>query len=173
MRISTIIAASIITFVLIWCGQFLYQEFLLERPLVKKLTALEGVSEVHIEKGRQGSNLAITLGEVENLAKTFTMVEEVAAQRLVHGKYQITYVDNRSDYLEEIYERVHYAAYEAIALGNFTDLAATVAEEALAGNVDYQRVTVDENHLFIQLHSGQAYLYQIIPRGSQGGLKID
>jgi hypothetical protein len=61
--------------------------------------------------------------------------------------------------------RIHIE--EALATGSFYAMAQAIDEEAKEAGLDRWSVGVDSEYVYVQLHKGESYLYEIIPRRAQ------
>lgn len=166
LRISFIIIAIFVSLALLLGGQFLYQKYYVEQPLFKILHETKAVKNLKYDQNQPQAVLQVEFGDVGNLKESYTRVEEKAEQVLGHP-VPIKVVDHRSQDLSQVFDNSQFAVYEAIMNGNFTVMAKTVAEQAGLAHLDRYAVYVDRNNVYIQLHKGNYYLYEVISRDSE------
>jgi hypothetical protein len=169
LRIPIIIAAMLVTLALLLGGQFLYQKYYIEQPLFKLLHETRAVKSLKFDQGQTQTVLKVEFGEVGNLKEAYGKVTETAEQ-VLGSSVPIRIVDHRSPELKQVFDHSQFAVYEAIMNGNFTGMAKTVEEQARLAQLDRYAVYVDRNNVYVQLHKGGNYLYEVIPRDT--GTKV-
>ena len=167
-RLHIIVMVALVSFLLFFGGKFFYQRYLVLEPLLRQVRAIEGVEEVQVSSLGNGKLFAVSLGDVEDLVDTYGEIDRQLEEILGEQSYSLFLLDGRNKQLERVYHSIHFAIYEAIARGNFTHLAAVVNEEAADNGLGKYRVTVDNERVYLQLHLGDAYLYEIISRPEYG-----
>ncbi|NLJ33119.1 MAG: hypothetical protein GX349_00775 [Firmicutes bacterium] len=167
-RLHIIIAVALISILLFFAGKYCYQRYLVLEPLLKQVRAIEGVRDVQVSSLGGGRLFLVSLGDVEDLVDIYGKIDGQLAEVFEEQSYALHLLDARNEKLEEVYHSIHFAIYEAIDRGNFTHLADVVAKQALANGMGKYRVTVDGERVYLQLHLGEAYLYEIVPRGEPG-----
>lgn len=128
------------------------------------LAAHAQVEEVTVQGGSQALAAEVALGPVENLREAYLQINQAAVAAVPDGQLVLTIKDQRDDQLLEDYYALHYYVVEAMARGNF--LAAAAQLERAGGERGLDRVGffVDAQHAYLQLHRGNQYLYEILPR---------
>lgn len=166
-RLHFIFLACILSVGLFFAGQFAYQEFFLEKPLREKLQAEQGVQGVRMGRTGDVEQVIVELGPVENLEKTYLNVNRVLHRFYRQGAVQLIIRDQRSPALEQAWEKIQFAIYEAAVRGNFTAMAKEVEREANERGVRL-KLDMDRNYIYVALYQGFNYLYEIVPREPQG-----
>ncbi len=162
-RLTFVIALAVTVAVLV-AGQLLWQKYAVARPLGSGLQGIPGVTAASWDENKNGdTTINVTLGDVDNLARTYGEIGETAKTILGKHPARITLTDSRTPELEEIYHAVHFHLQEAIATGNFSAMADRVDAKARAGGAE-ARVYVDARNVYLQLHKADASLYAVVPR---------
>jgi hypothetical protein len=160
----TFVAALAVTVAVLVAGQLLWQKFAVARPLDAGLRGIAGVTAAGWEEGRNGDlTINVTLGTVDNLAKTYGEIGEKARTVLGRRPARIVLADSRTPELESLAFALNIPVQEAIKTGNFTAMAERVAAAARDGGAD-ARVSVDAANVYIQLTRQGAALYEVVPR---------
>ncbi len=167
-RLHIIILVALISFLLFFGGKFFYQRYFVLEPLLRQVRAIEGVEEVGVSYPGNGKLFTVSLGDVEDLMDTYGEINGQLEKVFEKQSYTLFLQDGRNEILEGVYHPIHFAIYEAIAQGNFTHLAAFVSEQAADNGLEKHRVTVDGERVYLQLHLGDAYLYEIVSRTEYG-----
>ena len=79
------------------------------------------------------------------------------------GKFNFTITDNSNDLLDRAYHQMHFAIQEALTVGNFRVMAEEVARIADEFDIQ-QRISVDNNYIYVQLWTEQNILYRVVAR---------
>ncbi|HHW91618.1 MAG TPA: hypothetical protein GX735_02840 [Firmicutes bacterium] len=176
LRVGIIFIAALLSFVLFFAGQSLYRRYFVLDPLLREVGAIEGVEGVQVLPAEEGKIFAFQVAGGKDLAKVYGEIDGKLRKRLGKEAYAIILKDYRNKDLEEVYHRVHYAVYEAIARGNFMYLAEKVEEEARTYGIKDYRVTVDSERVYLQFEQDGFYLYEVVSRErkpERGRLEVD
>ncbi|HHV61838.1 MAG TPA: hypothetical protein GXX51_04255 [Firmicutes bacterium] len=165
LNISVIVAAFAITLGAIMGMKYLAFKAQVEKPLNEFLRGSRVVKSYSVTESKEGFELDITLDEVDDLRATYLELRDGARAIMGDRLKTIVIKDTRTRELENVYYRVHFAIYEAIFTGSFQNMARLVDAEARIARLDRYRVRVDGDNVYLQLHKGRAYLYEIVPRG--------
>ncbi len=157
-----VLAVTVATLV---AGQLLWQKYAVARPLDNGLKGIAGVTAASWDENKNGDiTITVTLGGVDNLAKTYGEIGETARNTFGRRPARIVIADSRTPELEALYYGLQYNIQEAIFTGNFAAMADRVAARARAGGAD-ARVYVDARNVYLQLTKAGAALYAVEPRG--------
>ena len=163
----SIVAISIfLTLTVLGGSHFLWQQYIVDKPLFEVLQAIDGVETLHLDnsdKNESTRNIHITLNNVTNLQKTYQSLNNSLINILGLYKYKIIIDDHRTPELEQLYYSMHYSIQEAIFTGKFGVMAEIIQEKALAANTKAQ-VYVDASYIYVQLISNNGNLYMVLPR---------
>lgn len=160
----TFVAALAVTVAVLVAGQLLWQKYAVARPLDAGLRGIAGVTAASWDEGRNGDlTINVTLGNVDNLPKTYGEIGDTAKNILGRRPARIALADSRTPELENLAYSLNIPVQEAIKTGNFTAMAERVAAAARAAGAD-ARVSVDAANVYIQLARDGAALYEVVPR---------
>lgn len=165
MRLPAVVVIFLLTFSGLVFSQGLIYRYSTERPLQMAFEEIQGVLNVESVKLNGFTYIKIELGDIENLKETYHRLQVAGEKHLGKNFGGLIVEDGRSDFLEELYYSVHFDIQEAMSTGNFSNMADSIAMKAKDAGVDRYRVYVENEHIFLQLHKGSSYLYQVIPRG--------
>ncbi len=162
-RLTFVIALAVTVAVLV-AGQLLWQKYAVARPLGTGLQGIPGVTAANWAENKNGDiTINVTLGSVDNLAKTYGEIGETAKTILGKRPAAINLTDSRTPELETLYHAVHFHLQEAVATGNFSAMADRVDAKARDAGAQ-ARVYVDARSVYLQLHKADAALYAVVPR---------
>lgn len=168
LRWPLVLASLGATLLILFGGNFVLQHQTVDEPLAQRFAAVEAVESFEVQGGRDERTLLVRMGPVADLRHAYTEIQTEATHVLGKDNYTLRVVDTRTADLEEAYYRVHLHVQEGLATGQFSRMAEQMAAELGNLPVDQHRVSVDGKNLYVQLHSGDHYLYEIIPRGTPG-----
>lgn len=146
-------------------GQGVAYRYFTERPLQMAFDGIEGVEGFEIVDDEGQIYVQVKLGDVDNLRDVYKQIYSASRKHIGKGFKDIIIKDERDSFLEEVYYSIHFDVQEAIATGNFSRMAGEIEEKTTAAGIDKSRIYVDNDRLFIELHEGKKYLYEMIPRG--------
>ncbi|NPV52902.1 MAG: hypothetical protein HPY71_05190 [Firmicutes bacterium] len=164
LNVSVIVGAFVITLGIIVGMRYLAFRTQVEKPLRDFLRNSRVVRSYSITETKAGSVLEVTLADVDDLRETYLDLRDGARSILGHRLKAVVVKDAWTKELGEVYYRAHFAIYEAISTGNFRDMAVSIGAEAKKARLDRYRVRVDGDNVYLQLHKGPHYLYEIVPR---------
>jgi len=158
----------VIAFVLTFSGVYLFynwhQQSLVEEPFKEMISEIEGVKGVEIEDHRENTKIYVTMEKVERLNKVYSNIQEAASINYSEGTYDIKLVDERTEYLEEVYDGLHFALLEGSRKGNYRqmneEISRILSEKEAVNNY---RIFVNNEKIFVQVTTQNGFLYEIIP----------
>lgn len=160
----TFVAALAVTVVVLVAGQLIWQKYAVARPLDAGLRGIAGVTAASWEEGKNGDlTINVTLGNVDNLTKTYGEIGDTAKNILGRRPARIVLADSRTPELENLAYALNLPVQEGIYTGNFTAMAERIGAAARAAGAD-ARVSVDAGNVYIQLTRQGAALYNVVPR---------
>lgn len=158
--------AFIITAACLFAIQAMWQTYAVDSPLDKTLKEIDGVANVALEDRQQtkdGTNITVTLNQIDNLQKTYHELSAKTEQTLKGSKYAIEIKDNRSEELDQAYYDIHYYIQKSMVDGDFPQLEQQVQEQAaLIGAA--AKIYVDKENIYLQLAKNDKFLYAVIAR---------
>jgi hypothetical protein len=140
-----------------------YIRLMVERPLVTELARISGLEAVELRTIGDKYLVNLKLGKVDDLAALYRQIEDAVTSSLTPGSFVLNIADRRTSDLENLYYRVHYYIEEALVQGNFSTAAGRIHAEARAVGVE-DRFWVDGDYVYLELVSGDHYLYEVRPR---------
>ncbi len=168
-----VIALSFLFGILFFFGVSQYYNiYNIEKPLGEKIDELVDVQKYVIDK--QGDTFVVTviINETADLGKSYRELYE-SVNEIVRGRdFRITLQDNRNEELSGLYYRCQYIIYEAIARGNFNEMAERVTKESLGIGAE-AKIFIDEENVYLHLAKDGRYLNNVVPRGTRGGELVD
>jgi len=162
-RIPIIVVAAAAAFVVLVTAHAALQRSTVDRPLAESFDSLGCVESFEIADEGEGATLAVRLEDVNDLRQAYLDVRE-AASKYIDGQCRLEVLDRRSEALEDAFYSVHYAVYEGAETGRYSWMAGEVRRILDGAGVDRYRVRVDDENVYVQLHAGDAYLYEVIPK---------
>lgn len=164
VRIKAVLIVFIIVLSLMLLGQYLLRKKLVIQPIYEAFAGIESVSSVALVENGEQLTLTLTLQEVGRLDDAINEIFQTADQFSM--PFQIQIKDQADDKLESVYHQMHYMIEQSITQGNFVEMAETI-EEVAESNQIYHRLKIDRSYVYLQLHHGNNYLYQVISRHDQ------
>ena len=165
LNLPVIFLVFFLSIALLSGGLWLYNEFVVIRPLEGELSALPQVRQARLAKIDGQLVINLELGQVDNLKCTLGEIKDIIS--LEPGKYALHIKDDRTKYLEELWRQGQFAVEEAAVLGNLTEMHGSLKEEWQKAGLDRWLIEVDRENFYIQLQHGQSYLYEVVPRQQQ------
>ena len=162
LNLPVVFLAFFLSLALLCGGFWLYNEFVIVRPLEQELSALPQVRQVWLGKNNDRFVIKLELVSVENLKDALGEIKETIS--LASGQYVLQIKDRRNDYLEELWRQGQFAVEEAAVLGNLTEMHSSLQKEWRRAGLDRWLIEMDRENLYIQLQQGQFYLYEVVPR---------
>lgn len=164
LRWTTVLLGILLSFGTLVLGNWLYQQYLVKAPLGEALSQQPEIQDWSVKKDGRQTQLMIELGPVGDLQETCKFIQKTTRQYLGDEGIEIVLADQRTDALKAVRYNLQFPLYEAIAQGNFTNLARLVDLEAQQAKLDQHQIFIDEHYLYIQLFQDSAYLYEVVSR---------
>ncbi len=168
MRLPIIVATLALTLAALFGARWLYQNQALNRPLVEALRGVTGVADVAVNQRGDKLQVRVKAGEVPELevfvSDLWRAVDSVGSGQ----RTELQISDSRNRALRDAYYQFHFFLQEAVATGHYSDLPTRLPQVADSGNVTWGRVFVAPDYVYVQLHEGPAFLYEIVPREPAG-----
>lgn len=163
-RAFTTVLAAGLTLVILIAASYAWSRFSVENPLDQTLRAHPCVEGVRMESREGVSVVTVALGEVDDLHETYEQIEAIVSSRMPPGSYHLEVEDTRTPELTELYHTIHFDIAEAMATGAFTQMSRNVEAKVASGGSDRSRLWVSRDRIYLQIHQGDSYLYQVIER---------
>ncbi|MDN5347706.1 MAG: hypothetical protein PWP65_1270 [Clostridia bacterium] len=168
-RLHFVFIGLILTLLLLFGGEGLYRRYFVIEPLKQSLKSEQGVQAVDVQEMPQGYRLLVKMGPVENIQSAYQEIETRAEKALGRRVLEVVLIDKRSPALANAWQQAQFAIYEAVARGNFTEMAARVDELARREEIEHYALNIDAHNIYLQFHQGDNYLYAVIPRIESSG----
>lgn len=171
-RLSVVGLVALITLALLLGGWHLYIRQTVDRPLAQLFSGKPEILEYKLNRETVPPRLTMKLGPVDNLQESYLSLYEKARTYLGED-LEMVVLDERNQRLEEAYRQVSFSIEEAIARGNFTEMAEAIRQKGRELQLDKTEVAIDKQFLYLHLRDGDNYLYAVAPRkrASEGGDK--
>lgn len=163
-KLLIIALSSVIAFGALYGANLWLVNRTVTKPLDRALRQVPGVTDVRVVEDSGKLLVDIKLGVVQDLKATYSQLSRQARDLSGRKKYEIVIEDKRDARLEEAYYQIHFDLQQAIATGCFSQMAEAIGRKAISLGLDRYRVFVDASNIYVQLHSGASYLYEIVPR---------
>lgn len=163
-KYKKIFLSFVLTFLLL-AGIFKLYQGAYYNQTVKKIKQIPGVVDAVVKKSDGEYMVIVKAGKVSHFNIMYESVQEVIKSR--YKKYNIKVIDNRDDYLSDVYYRIHFAIYEAAANNDFVSMKLTIDKVLANIDLDSYKIFVDDNNVYVQLIKGNKYLYEVVPRHIQ------
>ncbi len=165
IRWLAVALAAVLLLGLLLGGRLVYDRVTADQPLFKSLSELKEVKASKIDNNTANSlDIRIELNAVDDLAVSCERMAAAVAPVAGTKPYRLLLTDNRSAALAAAYHQIHFALQEGVATGDFTAMGARVSNYLNEAGLSEHRITVARDFVFVQIHQGDAYLYEIIPR---------
>lgn len=131
-------------------------------PLERDFALIPGVARAAVQQRGRDTQIVLELEPVHDLQRLYKEADALRAARLPEGTSHLIIKDRRTEELTAVYRRIHFAVYEGAATGMFTRMAAIIDDMAAGLPADVL-VSVDGRFIYVQIVSGDDYLYEIVP----------
>lgn len=167
-RLTTVALSAVLTLGLLMGATYAAQLATVHRPLARVLEERPEVQWYQIVRRSGGTTITVQLGATSDLAAVYRELQ--ADVRRVSGGDSVRLVisDRRNDQLAAVYHELHFAIQEALANGSYSRLAEAAQALATQAGLENHRITVDNDYVYVQLHRGEHYLYEVIERRPGG-----
>lgn len=162
--VTKVILAFLVTFGVLTGGRIAAYHVQVERPLEAFLRQRPDVVNWSLVRGASSTpEVHVRLREVGDIQAAYLGLREGLVQAT--GRSPVIVIeDARTQELVGAYRRMRLAVEEAVARGTFQEMARSIDSEARQARLDRWGVYVDSSHVYLQLHKGGRYLYEVIPR---------
>lgn len=166
LRIPFVILSTCLALGILFGGHWLYQEFIVLRPLVNDLQAIPGVEKIAVNK--QGTKMMVNIHLKENvdLTQTYSQIENLVT-RVSSEDWQFQIEDRPNQQLEKLYYQSQFCIYEALSQGNFTDMSKNIEKIMQSAEGVKWKLNMDLHYIYLEMYDGDHYIYKIIPRQQQ------
>lgn len=184
LHIPIIVISLLGGLLLFFGGQFLYNKYNVEKPLVELISNNSAVSNVEMQKNATGIKIEVDLKDtVTNIAEVHEELYQAASGILGQQPFKLEFEDNPDQELEQVWRQTQYYVHQAIMLGNFPEMAKNIQGLATAEDVQslvyvtgsniYIQLTKEDGHNLIKIVPRQNLMMtgQVAPGGGEAGVK--
>lgn len=165
LRYPVIVGIVVIVLALLFGGQWVYNKYVVERPVVDALNLPEVESTKFIE---DTGTVVVKLKEVENLKETYWKIQEKIQGNNKAADLKLVITDNRSQELEDAFYVSQFAVHQAIMRGDFISMYDNIRTVASDFRLDRYAVYIDSENVYLQFHRNGNNLYEVISREVPG-----
>jgi len=163
IKVALVLLGLLLTLGLLVGGQKIYRADMVEKPVVKQLLALPCVDEAVLCNDQGRNTINVHMQSVDNLKQAYNEIDQIMAAKFPRGNYGIVLDDQRNAALQNEWEQLELALYEAIASNQYVALEQHLNAVAARNGFTCQ-LQIDTQHLFVHLQRGEQFLYEIIER---------
>ncbi|WP_148218394.1 hypothetical protein [Thermosediminibacter oceani] len=163
-KLRYIIAAFLLSLLILMGGQQLFSKFVAYRPLLKTFSQKEYIDQVNIKKQTGSVILEIYLKDVDNLQETYEDIYNTAFGLLKGRPFAVKILNKPDKNLENIYNReVQFIVYEGIKTGEFIKMRSHLDQLEAKYKIDIS-VFLDAENLYLKIKNDRSVFYKIIKR---------
>ncbi|HWQ75179.1 MAG TPA: hypothetical protein VN441_07690 [Syntrophomonas sp.] len=169
-KIAVVLLALLVTLGLLIGGQKLYNANLIEKPVIKQLTALDYIKNAAISKTDGVYKINVTFSKPGNLKEEYNQIDKIIAEKFKTREYEIVIVDTRDQFLRDELEKMELSIYQAVVRDDYVELEQRMGAAAVNDGFEY-RLQIDRQNLYVQLRRDGKFLNEIIERNDTSGLQ--
>ncbi|OAT86691.1 hypothetical protein [Desulfotomaculum copahuensis] len=162
-RIPVVLLAMLAGLGVFLGAQWLYNKYSYQEPLAGVLKQNPAVASFAVHRREPVLRVAVRLKPVNNLMDTYQGLQKSIRGVLGDKEFKLEIEDDRDSQLNEAYYYSQFAVYEAVARGNYREMADYIAAHAAKVGAS-ARIFLDQDNIYLQMSHGRHYLYQVIPR---------
>lgn len=166
LDIRKVIVAFLVTFAILTGGRIAAYHVQVERPMEAFLRSRADVAAWQIMPATGSASdleVRVKLKDVRDLQAAYLQIQD-GITRATGRVSRLIIEDTRTGQLSDAYRRMRFAVEEAMARGTFRDMAKAIDALAAEAGLERWNVYVDSRNVYLQLHEGAHYLYEVIPR---------
>jgi hypothetical protein len=163
LNIKNVAIFAIIALVVLFAGNYLINYYQVDRKLETELTELTVIEGVEINK-EDNYQLDLTLADVSNLQQSNLKIREKIEEILGTTDYQLQFSGEESASLEQVYDAINLALYEALETGEFVKFGTQIKEYQQEYNLDRAEVKVDDEYIYLTLANNDGAIYKVLNR---------
>lgn len=171
-KIAIVLIALLLTLGLLLGTQKLYNRNLLEKPVINSLLKLNYVETVTMTKDAGIYNVRVQIKQAGSIKDEYKEIDSLIKAGIKGKQYKIELLDKPNQALQNELQKMELGIYEAIAKDNYISQDQSFAEMAAQDHFDY-RLQIDEQRLYLQISSGDDFLYEIITRSEAVDSQMD
>ncbi len=166
LRVWVVVTTLLVALAVLFGCHWLFEKQYREEPLITSLENMPGVNKVTIinRKETKQPQIIVALEEVSDLKETYILLQKEISRAFDTERLIIDIKDNASPQLEALWYRSHFAVYEALENGTFTNMEASLRTITKQAGIKNYKVQVDDKRLYLQFHQNGYYLYRVLNR---------
>lgn len=162
-RVPIIILALILGLGAFMGAQWLYNKYNFLQPLEGYLASSSAVKTYHIDDVDGTLLLTVELSQTGNLAGDYQDLRNTLGSILGKRPFTLQLTDNRDQALQQAYDQSQFAIYEALARGNFREMADVVHANATEAGAEVA-IFLDGENIYVHMERDGRHLTEVIPR---------
>lgn len=166
LDIRRILIVFIITILVLYGGKAASYSLQVRRPLHEFFTQQAEVMDYTVWQNANGLCVRVALDDVQDIQSQYAQLRAGILEATGRTPAVLSVTDRRDHGLEETFRSMRIHIEEALVRGSFYAMSQAIDEEAKEAGLDRWSVGVDSGYVYVQLHKGESYLYEIIPRGT-------
>ncbi|WP_347490905.1 hypothetical protein [Desulfoscipio sp. XC116] len=160
-----VVAISMLVALAAFLGaQWVYNSLNFQQPLNRELDNNKLIADYQIKENTGVYTISVTLHDTGDLMHTYRQIDDRVHAIIGDRPYVIELVDRRNKRLNDVYNHGQFAIYEAMAVGNFREMADSLNQYANAADLA-SKVYIDSDNIYWQMKDGDYYLYAVLSRG--------
>jgi hypothetical protein len=164
LNIKRIVIVFIITLIALYGGRAASYSMKVRRPLHEFFTQKTEVIDYSVQQYAEGLCVRVELDDVQDIQSQYAQLWAGISEATGRVPAVLDVTDRRNRGLEETFRSMRIHIEEALATGGFYAMSQAIDEKAQEAQLDRWNVGVDSDYVYVQLHEGESYLYEIIPR---------
>ena len=165
LKIPVIIASMLAGIALIFALQWAHQKFTLQEPLNAALRGNSAVESYRISNEGRGLKVTVAFKYDADLREAYQSTRRDIARVVGRKPCELVLQDSRDEALSSVWYESQFAVYQALARGDYRDMAAAVENNAGAAGAE-ARIYVDQQNLYVRLKHRGHTLDQVLSRVS-------
>jgi hypothetical protein len=157
---------------LLFGGYFFYKHFFVNQPLSLTLDNSALIAKYELVSEGKKPIIKLQLNKVDDLAYEFPKFLTTSGQILTEKDLELELASHPNAKLLKFYQEINPALYEALSLGNYTNLQNVIAEKNSQYGLTKVNLGVSENYIYLQMEDNEDYLYYILNKNNDSFPKI-
>lgn len=163
-RLPVVLASLAAVLAILFGAQFLYARQAWAVPLNAKLEGTSGViGQPVVTTDALGLRVNVHLALVDDLQTTYHQLLQTATAGAGGRHVTLSIKDDRTAELTKDYVTLSMILDQGRATGQFVDMEKQFSDSSRQMGLTRAQVTVDNTQMYVELVSGQHYLYDIMP----------